>query len=235
MNALGAPWRGLRQALLPRRQVPRDHVGIRRSSAGQALDVHGLNDPRCPVSQSRLFRDKLLTLGRREGEEFDDIELAEEGHGSADIEQKIRTFWILADYLERVLEAAAVLRDEMHNEARVARICLSRGPCTSTTASDRRASTLALPGGGAGRDGTRQVISPPTSNRSRLVTAIRTPDARPSERLRQRSHGDPGSRRTGPSRLGRNGRSLPRLPIARSQPQGEQWRIRSSAHIHRRR
>jgi dipeptidyl aminopeptidase/acylaminoacyl peptidase len=67
------------------------------------LMVHGVNDPRCPVSQSRLFRDKLLALGKREGEDFEYVELGEEGHGSADIEQKIRTFRILADYLERVL------------------------------------------------------------------------------------------------------------------------------------
>ena len=67
------------------------------------LMVHGVNDPRCPVSQSRLFRDKLVSLGKREGLDFEYVELADEGHGSADIEQKIRTFRILADYLERVL------------------------------------------------------------------------------------------------------------------------------------
>src|SRR2546427_7766600 len=67
------------------------------------LLVHGVNDPRCPVSQSRIFRDMLLTLGKREGEDFEYVELADEGHGSADIQQKIRTFTILADYLERVL------------------------------------------------------------------------------------------------------------------------------------
>jgi dipeptidyl aminopeptidase/acylaminoacyl peptidase len=67
------------------------------------LMVHGVNDPRCPVSQSRIFRDKLLALGKREGEDFEYVELADEGHGSADIQQKIRTFTILADYLERVL------------------------------------------------------------------------------------------------------------------------------------
>jgi dipeptidyl aminopeptidase/acylaminoacyl peptidase len=67
------------------------------------LMVHGVNDPRCPVSQSRIFRDKLLALGKREGEDFEYVELTDEGHGSADIQQKIRTFTILADYLERVL------------------------------------------------------------------------------------------------------------------------------------
>ena len=67
------------------------------------LMVHGVNDPRCPVSQSRIFRDKLLSLGKREGVDFEYVELGDEGHGSADIQQKIRTFTILAEYLERVL------------------------------------------------------------------------------------------------------------------------------------
>jgi dipeptidyl aminopeptidase/acylaminoacyl peptidase len=67
------------------------------------LMVHGVNDPRCPVDQSRIFRDRLLELGRREGEDFEYVELGDEGHGSTDIAQKIRTFNILAEYLERVL------------------------------------------------------------------------------------------------------------------------------------
>ena len=67
------------------------------------LMVHGANDPRCPVEQSRIFRDRLLELGREEGADFEYVELSDEGHGSNDIEQKIRTFRILADYLYRVL------------------------------------------------------------------------------------------------------------------------------------
>ena len=67
------------------------------------LMVHGVNDPRCPVEQSQIFRDRLVELGRTEGTDFEYVELADEGHGSSDIQQKIRTFRILADYLERVL------------------------------------------------------------------------------------------------------------------------------------
>jgi dipeptidyl aminopeptidase/acylaminoacyl peptidase len=67
------------------------------------LMVHGVNDPRCPVEQSRIFRDRLLELGRKDGDDFEYVELGDEGHGSTDIAQKIRTFNILADYLERVL------------------------------------------------------------------------------------------------------------------------------------
>lgn len=59
--------------------------------------------PRCPVEQARLFRQRLLELGRREGVRFEHVEFADEGHGSNDIEQEVRTFHTLADYLDRVL------------------------------------------------------------------------------------------------------------------------------------
>ena len=70
---------------------------------GQLLIVHGVNDPRCPISQARIFRDRLLELGKVEGEDFEYVELAEEGHGSTDIDQKIRAFKLLADFMERRL------------------------------------------------------------------------------------------------------------------------------------
>ena len=87
------------------RELWRDRSAIEFAERLEAklLMVHGVNDPRCPVSQSRNFRDKLLELGRREGEDFEYVELSDEGHGSADIQQKIRTFTILADYLDRTL------------------------------------------------------------------------------------------------------------------------------------
>lgn len=65
------------------------------------LIVHGVTDPRCPIEQARIFRDKLLELGFKEGERFEYVELTEEGHGSIDQEQKIRIFELLANFLER--------------------------------------------------------------------------------------------------------------------------------------
>lgn len=68
------------------------------------LIVHGVNDPRCPISQARIFRDKLLQLGKQEGQDFEYHEFADEGHGpGGDIQGKIRTFKLLADFLERRL------------------------------------------------------------------------------------------------------------------------------------
>jgi len=65
--------------------------------------IHGVNDPRCPISQARLFRDALVERGWQQPEDFEYDELADEGHGSTDIGQKTRVLKLLATYLERRL------------------------------------------------------------------------------------------------------------------------------------
>jgi dipeptidyl aminopeptidase/acylaminoacyl peptidase len=67
--------------------------------------VHGVNDHRVPVSQARIMRDRLEELGYEEGEDgdFEYEELGEEGHGSSDIDQKIRSFRLVDDFLDRRL------------------------------------------------------------------------------------------------------------------------------------
>jgi len=89
--------------------------------AAPLLVVHGVNDSRVPVSQARLFRDRLEELGyeaggtpeasRRDGTavgdgDFEYRELGEEGHASTDIGQKKRLFRLLVDFLDRRLDAA---------------------------------------------------------------------------------------------------------------------------------
>ncbi|WP_227375878.1 S9 family peptidase [Haladaptatus halobius] len=71
------------------------------------LMVHGVNDRRVPVSQARLFRDALDEVGFEEGEDrdYEYEELGEEGHGSTDIDQKIRSFEIVDDFLARRVSA----------------------------------------------------------------------------------------------------------------------------------
>ena len=69
------------------------------------LIVHGVNDPRCPVEESRQFRDKLVELGKKEGEDFEYVEFGEEGHGAyTDMTMRTRTFKILLDFFNRRLE-----------------------------------------------------------------------------------------------------------------------------------
>lgn len=67
--------------------------------------LHGVNDPRCPISQARLFKDALDDMGWIEGEDadYEYYELGEEGHGSTDTEQRIRQYQLLTDYIERRL------------------------------------------------------------------------------------------------------------------------------------
>lgn len=67
------------------------------------LIVHGHTDPRCPITQARIFRERLLELGRIEGEDFEYVEFADEGHGSQDIQQKLRFYGLLEDFFARRL------------------------------------------------------------------------------------------------------------------------------------
>ena len=67
------------------------------------LIMHGVNDPRCPIEQARIVRDRLLELGRIEGEDFEYIEFTGVGHASSDIGEKVASYRIIADFLERSL------------------------------------------------------------------------------------------------------------------------------------
>lgn len=89
---------------LYRERSPITHVeNMQRSIA----ILHGVNDPRCPISQARLFKEALDDMGWTEGEDadYEYYELGEEGHGSTDTEQRIRQYQILSDYIERRLKS----------------------------------------------------------------------------------------------------------------------------------
>lgn len=88
----------------------RDRSAIEHADKLRAklLIVHGVNDPRCPISQSRIFRERILELGKCEGtgpdDDFEYHEFGDEGHGpSGDIQGKLRTYRLLVDFLERRL------------------------------------------------------------------------------------------------------------------------------------
>lgn len=87
------------------RELWRDRSAIRFADRLRArlLMVHGVNDPRCPVDQARLYRDRLIELGRKEGTDFEYVELTEEGHGSSDIEQKFRSYRLVSDFFAKAL------------------------------------------------------------------------------------------------------------------------------------
>jgi dipeptidyl aminopeptidase/acylaminoacyl peptidase len=81
----------------------RSAINFAHQMTSHLFILHGVNDPRCPIEQARIFRDKLVELGKVEGQDFKYVELGEEGHGSASIEQKIRGYKLLLDYFQRHL------------------------------------------------------------------------------------------------------------------------------------
>lgn len=77
----------------------RSPIHFAENLRAKLLIIHGVNDPRCPISQARRFRDRLLELGLCEGEEFEYVELDKVGHGSSDLDQQIHTQQTIADFL----------------------------------------------------------------------------------------------------------------------------------------
>jgi dipeptidyl aminopeptidase/acylaminoacyl peptidase len=95
---------------LYRERSPVEHV---ENLDAPLLIAHGVNDRRVPVSQARIVRDALLESGYEEGEDgdFEYQELGEEGHGSSDIDQKIRSLELFDEFLDRRLETPPAADD----------------------------------------------------------------------------------------------------------------------------
>lgn len=83
-----------------RERSPIEHVG---NVTDPIFVVHGINDPRCPIEQARAFRDAMEANGLAEGEEYEYEELGEEGHGSTDQEQQLRSLRLLGNFLDQRL------------------------------------------------------------------------------------------------------------------------------------
>jgi len=65
--------------------------------------IHAENDPRCPLEQAELFKDRLIELGKKEGKDFEYVILSDEGHGSMDIAQRTRMYKLTAEFFEKTL------------------------------------------------------------------------------------------------------------------------------------
>jgi len=67
------------------------------------LMIQGANDPRVPAEQARVYRDRLLETGKTLGEDFEYVEWDDQGHGSTDIEQRVKVFALIAEFFGRTL------------------------------------------------------------------------------------------------------------------------------------
>ena len=81
----------------------RSAINFVENLKAKLLILHGVNDPRCPVEQSRIFRDRMLELDYKEKDDFEYIEFADVGHASSDIEQKTATYKLIVDFLDRMV------------------------------------------------------------------------------------------------------------------------------------
>jgi dipeptidyl aminopeptidase/acylaminoacyl peptidase len=82
----------------------RSAVNFAQNLKVKLLMVQGVDDPRCPVEQARIFRDRLLELGFEEGKDFEYVEL-EGGHMGwyTNIQSKIQQVKLIADFFDRNL------------------------------------------------------------------------------------------------------------------------------------
>jgi len=81
----------------------RSAINFVESMSAKLQMIHAENDPRCPIEQSEIFRDQLIELGRKEGEDFEYVRLTEEGHGSFDKDQRVRMMRHVLDFFDRNL------------------------------------------------------------------------------------------------------------------------------------
>jgi dipeptidyl aminopeptidase/acylaminoacyl peptidase len=68
------------------------------------LMIQGVNDPRCTISQSRLFRQKLLDLGKEEDKDFEYHEFGDIGHGGRKVNQYVEENKLLVEFFLRRLK-----------------------------------------------------------------------------------------------------------------------------------
>jgi dipeptidyl aminopeptidase/acylaminoacyl peptidase len=82
----------------------RDRSAINFADQLQAkmLIIHGRNDPRCPLNQATNFIERIKTSGKVQGEDFE-VDIFDEGHGSANKALQERQYRMVTDYLERHL------------------------------------------------------------------------------------------------------------------------------------
>ena len=81
----------------------RSAINFAHNLKGKLLIIHGENDPRCPLNQAELFKNKLIQYGKKEHEDFEYIILKSQGHGSLDIQQRIEYINHLLDFFSKYL------------------------------------------------------------------------------------------------------------------------------------
>ncbi len=62
------------------------------------LMIQGVNDPRCPIGESRQFRDKLVELGLKAGIDFEYHEFSAVGHGTRETKRAVKENKLIIEF-----------------------------------------------------------------------------------------------------------------------------------------
>ncbi|MBA7520444.1 Tol-Pal system protein TolB [subsurface metagenome] len=65
------------------------------------LIIQSINDMRCPVEEARNFKEKLLKIGKKEGEDFEYLEDSGKGHLLIGQDSLIRQYTLTLDFFKR--------------------------------------------------------------------------------------------------------------------------------------
>ncbi|NHK32895.1 MAG: S9 family peptidase [Asgard group archaeon] len=82
----------------------RSAVNFAQNMTSHLMILHGATDPRCPLTQAEIFRDKLLELGKKEDDDFEYVIYKDVGHGGInDIEIRKMSVKEMVSYYKRRL------------------------------------------------------------------------------------------------------------------------------------
>ncbi|MFW9794839.1 MAG: alpha/beta fold hydrolase [Candidatus Thorarchaeota archaeon] len=81
----------------------RSPANFAENVVGKLQIIHAVNDPRCPLKQAEIFRDRLIEHGRKEGEDFEFKLLEDRGHFADATAQKLEYYQYLLEFLEKNL------------------------------------------------------------------------------------------------------------------------------------
>lgn len=82
----------------------RSAVNFLSQMTGKLQIIHTTNDPRCPLSQAEVVKEKLLSMGKKQNIDFDYQVFSNTGHGSSEIPFRLQYFHKQLEFFNKYLK-----------------------------------------------------------------------------------------------------------------------------------
>lgn len=82
----------------------RSAINFLQQMTGKLQIIHTTNDPRCTLSQAEVVKEKLIKMGKKEGEDFDYQIFGNAGHGSSEIAFRLQFFQKQLEFFNKNLK-----------------------------------------------------------------------------------------------------------------------------------